>query len=154
MARFEFETLLDCPPTAIFDYLLRPANVAKMADPSTGLKIVSGPEVVEVGSQIAFQLVVLGKVQSAVHKITELVHPSRVVEQQIQGPLKSWTQQHLYEAKGSGVRMVDIIDFEPPGGILGFIATPERISDSLEEGFYARQQRLERLVANGGLGNG
>ncbi len=47
--------------------------------------------------------------------------------------------------------MIDIIDFEPPGGLLGFIATPERITSSLEDGFFARQQQLERLIASGGL---
>ena len=151
MARFEFETLLDCPPRTIFNFLLRPANVARIADPGSGLTIVSGPEIVEVGSQIGFQIVVFGKVQSLVHEITELVHSQRVVEVQLQGPLKSWRQQHLYEPHAGGVRMVDIIDFEPPGGVLGFIATAERIASSLEDGFFARQQQLERLVASGTL---
>lgn len=149
MPRFEYETRLDCPPAAIFDYLLRPANVARIADPSTGLSITSGPEIVEVGSQIAFQIVVFGRVQASVHQIVELVRPERVIEEQIQGPLKSWRQQHLYEPAGDGVRMIDIIEFEPPGGLLGFVATPERIVSSLEDGFFARQQKLERLVAAG-----
>jgi ligand-binding SRPBCC domain-containing protein len=151
MPRFEYETRLDCRPAAIFNWLLRPANVARIADPSTGLTIVSGPDIVEVGSQIAFQIVVLGRVQSAVHEITELVPSHRVVEQQVQGPLKSWNQQHLYEPQGKGVRMIDIIEFEPPGGLLGFIATPDRIASSLEDSFFARQQRLEKLVASGEL---
>lgn len=153
MARFEYETLLPCSPQQIFDFLLRPANVARIASPSSGLSIVSGPDVVEVGSQIAFQLVVFGRVTSAVHEITEIVRPEKVVEVQVKGPLKSWTQQHLYEVSENGVRMIDIIDFEPPGGILGFIATPDRIASSLEDGFYARQQELERLLAGGGLPN-
>ena len=147
--QFEYETFLPCPPHAVFDFLLRPANVARIADPGTGLSITSGPEVVDVGSQIGFQIVVFGKVQAAVHKITELVRPERVIEEQVEGPLKAWRQQHLYEESEDGVRMIDIIDFEPPGGVLGFIATPDRIIDSLEDGYFARQQNLEKLVANG-----
>lgn len=115
MARFEYETLLPCSPRAIFDFLLRPANVARIADPSTGLSIVSGPDVVEVGSRINFQIVIFGKVQSLLHEITELVHPQKVVEVQVQGPLKSWRQEHLYEPHAWGVRMVDVIDFEQIG---------------------------------------
>lgn len=149
MARFEYETLLPCSSQSVFDFLLRPANVAKIADPNTGLSILSGPEIVEVGSQIEFQIVVFGKIQSAVHRITELVRPEKVIEVQVSGPLKSWSQQHIYEESENGVRMIDIIDFEPPGGILGFIATAERISSSLEDGFFARQQQLERMVASG-----
>lgn len=151
MARFEYETLLACPPEAVFNYLLRPANVARIAASSTGLSIVSGPEIIEVGSEIGFQIVVFGKVQAAVHRITDIVQPRKVVEVQIKGPLRSWTQQHLYEPHSDGVRMVDIIDFEPPGGLLGFVATEDRISSSLEDAFFERQQQLERLVATGGL---
>jgi len=152
MARFEYETILACPPQAVFDFLLRPANVARVADPGTGLSIVSGPDVVEVGSQIGFQIVVFGKVQEAIHQITELVRPEKVIEEQIKGPLKLWRQQHLYEESEDGVRMVDVIDFEPPGGVLGFIATADRIAASLEDGFFARQQNLERLVSDGAIG--
>lgn len=151
MARFEYETPLDCSREALFEFLLRPANVARIADPNTGLNILTAPEVVEVGSRIEFQIVGFGQVQQAVHEIVELVRPDRILEVQVQGPLKSWQHQHLFEASGGKVRMIDVIDFEPPGGVLGFIVTEARLSASLEDGFFARQQQLERLVSSGEL---
>jgi ligand-binding SRPBCC domain-containing protein len=151
MARFEFETRLPCPPDRLFDFLLRPQNVARISDPNTGLTIVSAPEVVAVGSRIQFQLMGYGAVQTAVHEITEVQHAARIMEVQVEGPVKSWRHQHLFEADGDGVRMLDLIEFEPPGGLLGFIATASRISSSLEDGFFYRQQELERLVASGEL---
>jgi ligand-binding SRPBCC domain-containing protein len=151
MARFEYETVLDCSRQGLFEFLLRPANVARIADPNTGLNILSAPEVVDVGSRIEFQLIGFGQVQQAVHEIVELIRPQRIVEVQVQGPLKSWHHQHLFEANGGGVRMIDIIDFQPPGGVLGLIVNEARLSASLEEGFFARQQQLEQLIARGEL---
>jgi ligand-binding SRPBCC domain-containing protein len=152
MPRFEFETRLPCRPASLFDFLLRPQNVARISDPNTGLSIVSAPEIVEVGSRIKFQLMGYGSVQTAVHEITEVLPAARIMEVQVEGPVKAWRHEHRFEADGGGgVRMLDLIDFEPPGGLLGFIATASRISSSLEDGFFYRQQELERLVAGGEL---
>lgn len=151
MARFEYETILPCSQESLFEFLLRPANVARIADPGTGLSIVSAPEIVTVGSQIEFRIMGFGQVQSAVHQITDLTRPDRIIEEQIRGPLKSWRHEHLFESHPDGVRMLDLIEFQPPGGILGFIATESRISASLDDGFFARQEQLARLVASGEL---
>lgn len=151
MARFEYETVLDCSRQGLFEFLLRPANVARIADPNTGLNILSAPEVVDVGSRIEFQLVGFGQVQQAVHEIVELIPPQRIVEVQVQGPLRSWHHQHLFESHGDGVRMIDIIDFQPPGGVLGLIVNEARLTATLEDGFFARQQQLEQLIARGEL---
>lgn len=151
MARFEYETKLACHHEALFDFLLRPQNVARVSDPNTGLRMVSAPEVVQPGSRIEFVIMGYGKQQTGVHEIVEVVRPERIVEVQIAGPLKSWRHEHLFEPSDSGVRMWDVIDFEPPGGLLGFIATEGRISSSLEEAFFNRERELERLVASGEL---
>lgn len=151
MPRFEYETRLTCLPQSLFDFLLRPQNVARVSDPNTGLNIVAAPEVVEVGSRIHFQLMGLGQVQKAIHEIIEIDRPARILEVQVEGPVRQWRHEHLFEADEEGVRMLDLIDFEPPGGLLGFIATPARIMSSLEDGFFYRQQQLERLVRTGEL---
>ncbi|MEZ6064540.1 MAG: SRPBCC family protein [Planctomycetaceae bacterium] len=151
MAQFAYETRLDCPPDVLFEFLLKPANVARVADPSTGLQIIEGPDVVTVGSRIRFQLVTYGQIQKMVHEIIAVDRPNLVVEKQIEGPTRAWEHRHLFQPAGDGVLMIDEIEFEPPGGVLGFIATPARICDSLEENFFARQRTLEQLVASGGL---
>ena len=151
MARFEYTTRLACSRDGLFDFLLRPANVMRVSDPQTGLNIVKAPEIVEVGSQIEFQLIGFGQLQGATHEIVELSRPDRIVEVQLRGPLRSYRHEHLFEPERDGVLMVDTIEFEPPGGLLGLIANADRIIDQFEQGFFARQQQLERLVASGEL---
>lgn len=151
MPRFEYETELTCSREGLFEFLLSPANVSRISDPNTGLSMVEAPELVQVGSIVRFQLMGYGQVQKAVHEIVEVHPPSRIVEVQIEGPVKAWRHEHIFETTGNGVRMFDLIDFEPPGGLLGIIANASRISGSLENGFFYRQQQLERLVASGEL---
>jgi ligand-binding SRPBCC domain-containing protein len=151
MAQFVYETRLACSPETLYDFLLRPANVARVADPGSGLKIVNGPEVVTIGSRIQFQIVAYGQIQNLVHEIIELDRPGRIVEKQVEGPTRSWQHLHLFEPHADGVRMIDQIDFQPPGGVLGFIATASRISDALESNFFARERELEQLVRSGEL---
>jgi ligand-binding SRPBCC domain-containing protein len=48
------------------------------------------------------------------------------------------------------VEIIDKIEFEPPGGILGFMITADKIHESLEAGFYHRHQQLKKLLESAG----
>jgi len=149
MAQFEFTTNLSCSPGGLYDFLLKPANVQRISSPAIGLTFTKAPEVVTEGARIEFEMSGLGKVQRAVHEIIELITNTRIVELQVEGALRSWKHEHHFEASGDGVVMQDLILFDPPGGILGFIATEDRILSQLDDGFFYRQQQLERIVDSG-----
>src|SRR5579872_2627011 len=83
MPIFETSVTLDCPRERAFDFLLRPANVARIAPPDLGLSFTRAPEIVELGSRIEFKVQGFGQVQTMVHEITELVHPRQITERQI-----------------------------------------------------------------------
>jgi ligand-binding SRPBCC domain-containing protein len=148
MPVFETSVTLDCPRERAFDFLLRPANIARISPPELGLAFTSAPEVVELGSRIEFKVQGFGKVQTLVHEITGLVHPEKITETQIRGLFSRWVHEHLFETNASGqVVVTDRIEFEPPGGLLGFLVTAGRILDQLEEGFDHRHEQLQKLLA-------
>lgn len=151
MPSFEYETLLDCPVETAFDFLSRPANVARVSSPTLGLKLVHAPEVVSVGSSIEFQIASFGQVHQIVYKIVTVQRHELIVEEQIKGPMKAWKQEHLFESRGSGARLVDRVEFVLPGGLLGMLLSEDKIVDQLEDGFFHRQRELEKLVQTGGL---
>ncbi len=151
MARFIWHTPLACSPRELYDFLAQPRNVARISDPTTGLNFVEAPEIVQTGSLIRFEIISFGQVQKAEHLIEEATPHQRIVEVQTEGPTKHWRHVHLFVPDKDGCRMTDEIEFDPPGGLLGFIATEERITATLEDNFYYRQQQLERLVAAGAL---
>jgi hypothetical protein len=54
---------------------------------------------------------------------------------------------HLFETNSQGETVViDQIDFETPGGILGLLVTKDRVLDQLEEAFDHRHSRLSKLL--------
>ena len=69
------------------------------------------------------------------------------MEEQRQGPFRSWkhTQRFAPSVEG-GVRITDVIEYEPPGGVLGRLATVEAIRRELERAFAYRRERLTELL--------
>ena len=149
MPQFENELWLPCGVDALFDFLLRPANVQRISDPRLGLVFETAPEIVGSGSRIAFKVQAYGVVQKLEHEVVIVERPRLIVEEQVKGPMKAWRHEHHLESKDDGVRMIDRVIFEPPGGMLGFLVKESTILDSLEDGFIHREQELRRMVQTG-----
>ncbi len=149
MAIFEESILLPIPRPVLFDFLSKPANVAKVTSSAVGLKFKEAPEIVTTGSRISIQMVVMGQVQNAIHEIAEFAHPELIVEVQLEGPMKSWRHEHRFEEVGDQTRMIDVIDYTKPGGIVGLLLSEAKVNDMLEENFFQREQNLRRLIAQG-----
>jgi ligand-binding SRPBCC domain-containing protein len=45
-----------------------------------------------------------------------------------------------------GTRVIDRIDYEPPGGLLGLVATASLVKRDLEKIFAYRCQKLEEMM--------
>jgi len=151
MAVFEDEVWLPCSPDQLFEFLLKPANVARISDPRLGLAFVNAPDVVGEGDVIVFKVQGFGVVQTIEHRIERLDRPALIVETQVKGPMKSWRHEHMLESSKDGTRMMDRVTFQPPGGVLGFLVRESTILESLEDGFQHRSDELKRLVSAGGL---
>lgn len=149
MARFEDRVELDHPLDAVFDFFSITRNHEKMSAGQLGLVFTDAPERFEQGARLEFQIQGLGQIQKAIHQIVEFERPHRYLEEQIKGPMKAWRHEHLFVVENGRTVVIDQIDFEPPGGLLGFLATESRILESLEEGFYSRNQTLKRLLESG-----
>ncbi len=149
MPQFESDIWLPCPTESLFEFLLRPANVQRISDPRLGLVFEQAPEVVTTGSRISFKVQAYGVVQKLEHEILSVERPRLIVEEQVKGPMKAWRHEHHLETSRDGVRMIDRVIFEPPGGMLGFLVKEATILDGLEDGFIHREQILKRLVESG-----
>lgn len=151
MSLFEYTTELACSPLALYDFLLRPKNVERISTPTAGLRFTSAPDVLDVGSKVSFEVSSFGRVNKGAHQITELVAGEKIVEQQVEGAMKQWLHTHSFQATEQGVVMLDRIEFQTPGGVLGFFVTEEKVLDALEDGYFYREQQLKKLVEDGEL---
>jgi len=151
MPVFETSVALDCPQERAFDFLLQPANIARIAPPELGLSFVSAPETLELGSLMEFKIQGYGHVQKMVHEITDLVRPTVFTEAQIRGLFASWVHEHAFETNDRGQAVViDRITFLPPAGLLGLLVTSRKILEQLEEGFDHRHAQLQKLLTEAG----
>ncbi len=145
MASLRTETILAAPAEEIFDFLIRPENVIRVTAPNSGLKPVAAPEVLEQGSRIELELSGFGPPQRFLYEVSEFLRPNRFTETLVKGPLKSFRHEHAFEATPAGTRVSDYVEFQPPGGMLGFLVTEDRIRKGLEHGLKFRYEELARI---------
>lgn len=145
-----YETSVDIPAARahLFEFLIRPANIEKLAPPEAELTFLDAPDVLELGVRFEFQVSGIGPAQRMTHEVTHFEPSSSFTETQVKGPLKLYRHEHILEATSESItRIVDRIEFEPPGGIAGFLVTEQWIRKSFETGFEHRHNELKRLLA-------
>ncbi len=145
MASYHSEIIVAAPPIEVFDFLIRPENVIRVTAPSSGLKPVSAPEILEQGSRIELELNGFGPPQRFLYEVTEFDRPGRFVETLVKGPLTSFRHEHVFEATSEGTRVLDLVEFKPPGGMLGFLVTEDRIRQGLVSGLRFRYEELSKI---------
>lgn len=147
MPRFEANLLLNAAQDDVFEFLIRPVNLPAVMPAEANMKLIDVPEVLTLGSRIEFELGGFGVIQRFVHEVTEFDPPHRFTDRQVQGPLKHFVHEHVVQAATDGqVEMIDRIEFEPPGGLAGFVVTKDRILKSLQSSFDHRHRELKRLL--------
>lgn len=145
----QFETRITIPKSReeVFDFLIRTSNLLEMIPADSGMRVISAPDIIQCGSRLEFQANAFGQSLNIVHEVTELVTPARIMEVQIKGLFKKWEHVHLVEEDPSGhVVAIDRIEFEPPGGMLGFVVTPRRIVEQLESLFGHRHLQMRKRL--------
>ena len=148
MGRFETEITLQRPIEEVFDFFLRPANLLLVSPPELQLHLVEAPELLQFGSRIILQSRRMGMPQRLVSQITALETNARIVDEQREGPLRKWAQSQQFEGVPEGTRVTFRIDYEPPGGMLGFIVTAAAIDKELRWLFGYRIAKLQEILGN------
>ena len=147
MATFEADVILSCSCETAFDFLVQPDNILKTLPPESGVNYINVPQRFELGSLVEFEVTGLGPVQRIVHEIVEFDQPNRFTERQVKGPLKSFEHWHVIEEYDNGeIRVIDRVEFAPPGGLAGFLVTESRILETLQRGFEHRHRELKRIL--------
>ena len=68
--------------------------------------------------------------------------PHVFTDEQIRGPYRLWHHTHTFTAEAGGTRMVDVVNYQLPLGILGAIAQRLAVRRDLERVFDYRQRAI------------
>jgi ligand-binding SRPBCC domain-containing protein len=130
----------------VFAFFSRPANVVAIAPPELRLRLIEGPETVVEGSTIVVQSRRWGLSRRITTQVVALEEGRLIVEEQRQGPFRSWRHARRFRATETGTEVTETIDYEPPGGLLGLAMTPAVIEAELSKAFEQRLERANELL--------
>lgn len=141
------------PIEACFD-LARDLDFHQESMAATRERAVAGDGLVSagkigLGQEVLWRARHLGVMQTLRSRIVEFEPPSRFVDEQVRGAFASLRHEHTFEAlSGSRTRVVDVLTFRAPLGVLGRIAERAFLTRYLTrflEGHLARmKERLEK----------
>ena len=151
MPIFEASEFYPHPIDTVFLFLRSPANLVAISPPDFHLRVIEGPELVELGSRVVLQGRRWGISQRVVSLITVFKPPVRFTDSQVEGPFRKWDHTHRFEAVAGATRVSDDIEYEPPGGMLGLVVTAARIESDLGRVFEYRAKKLAELLGGGAI---
>jgi len=136
------------PLPDMFAFFTRPRNLAQFTPPDYNLELVTGPEVLAKGERIVWQGRRWGVSQKIIQEVATFDVEKLIIVEQKQGPFKRWVQAHHFEVSESGTRIVEKIDYDPPGGLLGFLVTANSIRKELDIVTAYRAGKLREMFGN------
>ncbi|MEZ6045014.1 MAG: hypothetical protein R3C11_05425 [Planctomycetaceae bacterium] len=146
MPIFEKSVTVNTPIEELFDFMIRPTKVMQINPPELKMNLLDVPEVLDGNSIMKVDLLGFGIPQRVIYEITEFNSPTRFTMAQTEGPVAKWIQSHDFTLVNPEVTILtERIDFDPPGGMLGFMLTADRIKDSLAKAYDHRHQELQKI---------
>lgn len=147
MPRFTFTQRFTVPRERVFAFFRSPVNRLAVAAPGLQLTLLEAPSELQQGVRLHVATWRWGISLKMITEVLEFVEPAWIIEEQRQGPFRSWRHEMRFLAPNPDeTELVDIIDFEPPSGMLGLTMTAARIQADLHEAYQWRQDKLSELL--------
>lgn len=158
MPEFEYESRVRAPLDTVWDFHSTADGLVKLTpdwfhlsiDEIRGPEGESGTEILEAGSviELSVQPLGVGPRQSETSRIEEREHvdgSAYFVDVMEDGPFDSWRHKHSFHADGDATLCVDHVEYAPPLGRLGALASPV-VSLGLDRLFRYRHRTLRSLL--------
>lgn len=147
MSTFEYTSTIDASPSAVFEWHARPGAFARLVPPWAPVRLEDSEGIAE-GDRAVLRL---GREPLALRWIAEhhdVEEGRQFCDRQVQGPFVHWDHLHRFEPVGEeeGCRLLDRIDYELPGGLLGEWAAAW-LEDELQRQFAYRHRVTARDLA-------
>ena len=135
------------PLADLFAFFTKPENLVQLAPPDLHLELLTSPDVLALGSCLVWKGRRWGISQQIIQEVTGFDTDKSFVMEQKKGPFARWVHAHHFEATDAGTRILEKIDFAPPGGLLGRLISAESIRKDLVTLFAYREKKLKEIFA-------
>ena len=142
MPVFERAMFFPRPVAEVFDFFCRPVNLVTISPPELHMQLLAGPERIELGSRVTLKGRRWGLPQMMVSEIRLFESNVKFINAMVQGPFRKWDHLHSFAPLQDGTHVSDQIEYEPPGGLLGLVATPSLIKRDMERLYVYRFDKV------------
>jgi ligand-binding SRPBCC domain-containing protein len=137
------------PLETVFRFFERPENLERITPDTLGFRILTPPPApMHVGSIIDYTVKVRGLPMRWTTAIAEYAPPHRFVDVQLRGPYSFWHHAHEFHATKTGTRIVDVITYALPFGVLGGLAHALFVRRDIDAIFVHRAAVIEELLSD------
>ena len=145
---FRQEQWISRPIEEVFAFFADAGNLENITPPWLGFKILSmNSESISEGTEIRYRLRLHGMPIQWRTEIRKWNAPYRFVDVQRSGPYRLWHHTHRFEAHGDQTRMIDVVRYVLPFGVLGRIVHTMKVRSDVRRIFDYRRQRIHELFA-------
>jgi ligand-binding SRPBCC domain-containing protein len=134
------------PIEEVFSFFADGHNLEEITPPWVGFKILSmSTQSISQGTEIRYRLRLHG---IPLHWLTEIrtwSPPLLFVDVQKAGPYKIWHHTHRFEAHGDRTKMIDVVRYALPFGIVGRMVHSLNVRADVRRIFNYRRQRIDEL---------
>ena len=140
------EQFIPRPLDEVFAFFSDAANLQKITPRWLNFKILTpGPIHIEPGTLLNYRLKWHGFPIAWRTRIETWNPPHAFTDVQIRGPYRLWHHTHTFSAEAGGTRMIDLVNYELPLGVLGAIANRFGVRRDLDRVFDYRQRVIASL---------
>lgn len=132
----------------VWDFISSPKNLKIITPDYMGFDITSNnlPEKMYAGMIISYKVSpAFGIKMNWVTEISQVKDFEFFIDEQRIGPYKFWHHQHILQKIDGGVLMKDIVNYQPPFGLLGSAANSLFIKNRLNEIFEYRKKKVDEI---------
>ncbi|WP_051670872.1 SRPBCC family protein [Bryobacter aggregatus] len=130
----------------VFNFFSDARNLEEITPPWLHFRILAmDPGFISEGTKVYYRLRLHG---IPIHWTTEIRQwdaPHRFVDVQRSGPFRLWHHTHCFEAHKGRTRMIDIVRYRLPLGILGRMVHALKVRGDLRRIFDYRRQHIHEL---------
>ena len=146
--RLRAELLVDRPIGEVFAFFSRPENLGRITPPGLRFDLRSSDTSMREGLEVDYSVrPLLGIPVEWRSRITDYDPPHGFRDIQLKGPYRSWDHRHDFVAEGHRTRVIDVVDYSLPLGVLGELAHAAVVRGQLDEIFRHRARTIQSIFA-------
>lgn len=146
MLKFQYSSVINAPVEKVWQFHEREDILQILTPPWQPVKVIRREGGLKVGATSEFVLKLGFLSIPWIARHTQYEQYKSFTDEQIKGPMVSWTHYHLFEKDGLNTRLTDKIEYEIPGGWLTEICLGWWVNSLLHEMFAYRHQVTQKHI--------